>query len=79
MCVASQPFRLSPPLQVLITSENITKRLATEKACSWLMANITGRRGLHALLLSSTLIAPICLLHLFYLRVLCVCPHPSPN
>ncbi|XP_011613474.2 codanin-1 [Takifugu rubripes] len=26
---------------VLITSENITKRLATEKAYSWLMANIT--------------------------------------
>uniref|UniRef100_A0A668AKA7 Codanin 1 n=1 Tax=Myripristis murdjan TaxID=586833 RepID=A0A668AKA7_9TELE len=28
-------------LQVLTTSENITKRLATEKACSWLSANIT--------------------------------------
>lgn len=28
--------------QVLATSENITKRLATEKACSWLSANITG-------------------------------------
>uniref|UniRef100_I3IX36 Codanin 1 n=1 Tax=Oreochromis niloticus TaxID=8128 RepID=I3IX36_ORENI len=27
---------------VLATSENITKRLATEKACSWLSANITG-------------------------------------
>uniref|UniRef100_A0A4W6BUF9 Codanin 1 n=1 Tax=Lates calcarifer TaxID=8187 RepID=A0A4W6BUF9_LATCA len=27
--------------QVLTTSENITKRLATEKACSWLSANIT--------------------------------------
>ncbi|XP_037652423.1 codanin-1 [Sebastes umbrosus] len=26
---------------VLATSENITKRLATEKACSWLSANIT--------------------------------------
>ncbi|KAM4625003.1 codanin-1 [Polymixia lowei] len=26
---------------VLTTSENITKRLATEKACSWLSANIT--------------------------------------
>ncbi|KAM6969504.1 codanin-1 [Tautogolabrus adspersus] len=28
-------------LAVLTTSENITKRLATEKACSWLSANIT--------------------------------------
>ncbi|XP_056250211.1 codanin-1 [Seriola aureovittata] len=29
------------PPAVLTTSENITKRLATEKACSWLSANIT--------------------------------------
>uniref|UniRef100_A0A674EYM6 Codanin 1 n=1 Tax=Salmo trutta TaxID=8032 RepID=A0A674EYM6_SALTR len=29
------------PLCVLTTSENITKRLATEKACSWLSSNIT--------------------------------------
>uniref|UniRef100_A0A3P8SSB2 Codanin 1 n=1 Tax=Amphiprion percula TaxID=161767 RepID=A0A3P8SSB2_AMPPE len=34
------PDETSPP--VLTTSENITKRLATEKACSWLSANITG-------------------------------------
>ncbi|XP_023127800.2 codanin-1 isoform X1 [Amphiprion ocellaris] len=33
------PDETSPP--VLTTSENITKRLATEKACSWLSANIT--------------------------------------
>lgn len=30
-------------MQVLTTSENITKRLATEKACTWLSANITGK------------------------------------
>uniref|UniRef100_A0A3Q3JIM5 Codanin-1 C-terminal domain-containing protein n=1 Tax=Monopterus albus TaxID=43700 RepID=A0A3Q3JIM5_MONAL len=34
------PAETSPA--VLNTSENITKRLATEKACSWLSANITG-------------------------------------
>uniref|UniRef100_A0AAX7SNV8 Codanin-1 C-terminal domain-containing protein n=1 Tax=Astatotilapia calliptera TaxID=8154 RepID=A0AAX7SNV8_ASTCA len=34
------PHETSPT--VLATSENITKRLATEKACSWLSANITG-------------------------------------
>ncbi|XP_045919243.1 codanin-1-like [Micropterus dolomieu] len=33
------PDETSPA--VLATSENITKRLATEKACSWLSANIT--------------------------------------
>ncbi|XP_074548821.1 codanin-1 [Halichoeres trimaculatus] len=33
------PDETSPA--VLTTSENITKRLATEKACSWLSANIT--------------------------------------
>ncbi|XP_030211913.1 codanin-1, partial [Gadus morhua] len=33
------PVETSPV--VLTTSENITKRLATEKACSWLAANIT--------------------------------------
>ncbi|XP_028994327.1 codanin-1 [Betta splendens] len=33
------PEETSPA--VLMTSENITKRLATEKACSWLSANIT--------------------------------------
>ncbi|KAM3594797.1 uncharacterized protein V6R79_014388 [Siganus canaliculatus] len=33
------PEETSPA--VLTTSENITKRLATEKACSWLSANIT--------------------------------------
>lgn len=33
---------LSMSLQVLSTAENITKRLATEKACSWLSANVTG-------------------------------------
>uniref|UniRef100_A0A3P8P1R4 Codanin-1 C-terminal domain-containing protein n=1 Tax=Astatotilapia calliptera TaxID=8154 RepID=A0A3P8P1R4_ASTCA len=33
------PHETSPT--VLATSENITKRLATEKACSWLSANIT--------------------------------------
>lgn len=33
------PDETSP--SVLTTSENITKRLATEKACSWLSANIT--------------------------------------
>ncbi|CAL8284487.1 unnamed protein product [Lota lota] len=33
------PVETSPV--VLTTSENITKRLATEKACSWLSANIT--------------------------------------
>ncbi|XP_070836142.1 codanin-1 [Chaetodon trifascialis] len=33
------PDETSPA--VLSTSENITKRLATEKACSWLSANIT--------------------------------------
>ncbi|XP_008275511.1 codanin-1 [Stegastes partitus] len=33
------PDETSPT--VLTTSENITKRLATEKACSWLSANIT--------------------------------------
>ncbi|KAF7665801.1 hypothetical protein LDENG_00131560 [Lucifuga dentata] len=33
------PDETSPA--VLITSENITKHLATEKACSWLSANIT--------------------------------------
>lgn len=33
------PEETSPA--VLTTSENITKRLATEKACSWLAANIT--------------------------------------
>nr|XP_020472304.1 codanin-1 [Monopterus albus] len=33
------PAETSPA--VLNTSENITKRLATEKACSWLSANIT--------------------------------------
>lgn len=35
-------YELAVSLQVLTTSENITKRLATEKACSWLSANITG-------------------------------------
>ncbi|KAM4723221.1 codanin-1 isoform 1-T1 [Anableps anableps] len=33
------PVETTPP--VLTTSENITKRLAAEKACSWLSANIT--------------------------------------
>ncbi|MEQ2220474.1 hypothetical protein ILYODFUR_005852 [Ilyodon furcidens] len=33
------PVETTPP--VLTTSENITRRLAAEKACSWLSANIT--------------------------------------
>ncbi|XP_036006686.1 codanin-1 isoform X1 [Fundulus heteroclitus] len=33
------PVETTPP--VLTTSENITKRIAAEKACSWLSANIT--------------------------------------
>lgn len=36
-------YLLSVSVQVLSTAENITKRLATEKACSWLSANVTGR------------------------------------
>lgn len=38
---------LSVSLQVLSTAENITKRLATEKACSWLSANVTGLQLTH--------------------------------
>uniref|UniRef100_A0A3Q3WJ50 Codanin-1 C-terminal domain-containing protein n=1 Tax=Mola mola TaxID=94237 RepID=A0A3Q3WJ50_MOLML len=39
------PDETSPA--VLSTSENITKRLATDKACSWLSANITGSQLMH--------------------------------
>uniref|UniRef100_A0A673CJC6 Codanin-1 C-terminal domain-containing protein n=1 Tax=Sphaeramia orbicularis TaxID=375764 RepID=A0A673CJC6_9TELE len=42
LCKMCMLLSFTPP-QVLTTSENITKRLATEKACSWLAANITGK------------------------------------
>lgn len=55
-------FELAVSLQVLTTSENITKRLATEKACSWLSANITG----------SIMINAPCLSCMFLLSTHCV-------